>query len=271
MVAGLLLQRAATAAGVSAADYERAEIEKRTTPVTDPEIAAFYETNRSQMQGRALDDMRPLIRDYLEGQRRAAAHQALVADLRDAGPPVTMLLDAPRYDVPVADDDASAGAENAPVTIVEFSDFQCPFCARVRPTLMRLRETYGDRVRLVWKDFPLTTTHPQAFQAAEAGNCAREQGRFWEYHDQLFEQQQALLTDQLKAHAVAAGLDGDRFNTCLDSGRYRQRVQDHLDLGFQLGVSSTPSVFINGRPVTGAQPYEAFAQVVDEELERAAR
>jgi protein-disulfide isomerase len=271
MIAALLIERAANEAGVSAEDYEQAEIAERTVPVTDDDVAAFFQSNQSQMQGQTLEAMAPLIRDYLGRQRQGAAREALVADLREAGPAVTMVLDAPRYAVPVAADDAASGRDDALVTIVEFSDFQCPFCAQAMPTLRRLRETYGDQVRLVWKDFPLTTTHPQAFRAAEAGNCAREQGKFWEYHDRLFAQQHALLPDQLKAHAVAAGLDANRFDACLDSGKYRQRVQDHLDLGAELGVASTPSVFINGRPVIGAQPYEAFAAVVDEELERASR
>jgi protein-disulfide isomerase len=157
------------------------------------------------------------------------------------------------------------------VTIVEFSDFQCPFCLRVMPTLKRIQSTYGDKVRLVWKDYPLTNIHPEAFKAAEAANCAREQGKFWEYHDRLFGNQQALFVDSLKQYAAETGLDTARFNQCLDSAKYGSRVQEHVQLGSQLGVSSTPSVFINGRAVTGAQPYETFAAVIDEELERAGR
>jgi protein-disulfide isomerase len=139
------------------------------------------------------------------------------------------------------------------------------------PTLKKIRADYGDRVRLVWKDFPLTNIHPEAFKAAEAGNCAREQGRFWEYHDRLFGNQQALGIDALKQYAAETGLNTTQFNQCLDTAKYSSRVQDHVAVGSQLGVSSTPTVYVNGRAVSGAQPYETFAAVIDEELERASR
>jgi protein-disulfide isomerase len=138
------------------------------------------------------------------------------------------------------------------------------------PTLKRLRENYGDRVRIVWKDFPLTAIHPEAFKAAEAGQCAREQGKFWEYHDRLFANQQALQTESLKKYAADTGLDTAKFGACLDTAKYSDRVQEQMGIGARLGVSSTPTVFVNGRLVSGAQPYEVFAAVIDEELERAA-
>jgi len=139
----------------------------------------------------------------------------------------------------------------------------------VVPTLKRVREAYGDRVRIVWKDFPLTSIHPQAFKASEGGQCAREQGKFWEYHDRLFANQQALEPESLKKHATDVGLDAARFNACLDQAKYGERVQEQMGVGTRLGVSSTPTMFINGRMVSGAQPYEVFATVIDEELERA--
>jgi protein-disulfide isomerase len=215
--------------------------------------------------------MSPAIRRYLEEEGRGAAYRALVAELRKAGPRVDLMIDAPRYTVEIAPDDPVAGNANAPVTVIEFSDFQCPFCQRVVPTLKQVRDTYGDRVRLVWKDFPLTSIHPQAFKAAEAGPCAREQGKFWEYHDRLFANQQALEPDLLKKYAADLGLDAAKFNACLDTAKYAERVQAQMGLGNQLGVSSTPSIFINGRMVSGAQPYETFTTIIDEELERAAR
>ena len=182
-----------------------------------------------------------------------------------------MMIDAPRYTVEVAPDDPVLGGANAPVTVVEFSDFQCPFCRQVMPTLKKLREAYGDRVRIVWKDFPLTSIHPQAFKAAEAAHCAREQSKFWEYHDRLFENQQALDADFLKKYAADTGLDTAKFNTCLDTAKYAERVQAQMGVGNQLGVSSTPSMFVNGRMVSGAQPFEVFTAIIDEELERARR
>jgi protein-disulfide isomerase len=271
IVADMLIEQAAKAKGQTAAQYRDAEIARRLTPVTDGQIAAFYAQNQAQMQGRPLEQMSGAIRQFLENQQRSTAYDAMVADLRKAGPAVSVVIDAPRYQVSVAADDPSLGPPTAPVTLVEFSDFQCPFCARVMPTLKKVKEAYGDRVRIVWKDFPLTSIHPQAFKAAEAAQCARDQGKFWELHDALFTNQQALQPDDLKKHAAAVGLDLAKFNACFDASKYGERVQQQMSAGTQLGVTSTPSIFINGRLVSGAQPYEVFARIIDEELQRSGR
>ena len=269
IVAEMLIEQAAKAKGVTPAQFTEAEVTRRIKPVTDGQVAVFFQENQAQMQGRGIDAMGPAIRKYLEEQQRTDAYQALVAELRKAGPSVRVVLDAPRYQVDVSPDDPALGNTSAAVTLVEFSDFQCPFCARVMPTLKRVREAYGDRVRIVWKDFPLTSIHPQAFKAAEAGQCAREQGKFWEYHDRLFANQQALEPESLKKYAADAGLDATTFNACLDTAKYGERVQEQMGVGTGLGVGSTPTVFINGRLVSGAQPYEVFTTIIDEELERA--
>jgi len=269
MVADMLIEQAAKAKGVNAAQFTDAEVARRLKPVTDGQVAVFFQENQAQMQGRGIDAMGPAIRRYLEDQQRTQAYQTMVAELRKAGPPIRLVLDAPRYQVGVSADDPALGNANAPVTLVEFSDFQCPFCARVMPTLKRVRETYGDRVRIVWKDFPLTSIHPQAFKAAEAGQCAQEQGKFWDLHDRLFANQQALQPDSLKKHAADSGLDVAKFNACLDTAKYGDRVQEQMGIGTRLGVSSTPAVFVNGRLVNGAQPYDVFTTIIDEELERA--
>jgi protein-disulfide isomerase len=132
-------------------------------------------------------------------------------------------------------------------------------------------QTYGNKVKMVWKDFPLTSIHPEAFKASEAAHCAGDQGKYWEYHDRLFENQRALQVDALKKHAVDLGLEAGAFGTCLDSGKYADRVRAGLQAGARLGVGSTPSIFINGRLLTGAQPFEAFQSIIDEELQRAAQ
>ena len=269
IVADMLIEQAANAKGVEPAQFTEAEIARRIKPVTDGQVAAFFQGNQAQMQGRGIDVMGPAIRRYLEDQQRVDAHVALVAELRKAGPPIRLVLDAPRHQVEVSPDDPVLGAAGAPVTLVEFSDFQCPFCARLVPTLKRVKEEYGDRVRVVWKDFPLTSIHPQAFTAAAAGQCAREQGKFWELHDRLFGNQQALDPVSLKKYAADAGLEAAQFNACLDEAKYGERVQEQMGVGTRLGVASTPAVFINGRLVTGAQPYEVFSAIIDEELERA--
>jgi protein-disulfide isomerase len=271
IVADMLIEQAAKAKGLPADKFTEAEVARRIQPITEGQVISFYQENQAQMQGRALAAMTPVIRRYLEEQQRSGAYRALVAELRTAGPRIEMVLDAPRYEVAVAADDPSLGAAAAPVTIVEFSDFQCPFCLRVAPTLKKLREAYGDRIRIVWKDFPLTSIHPQAFKAAEAAQCAREQGKFWEYHDRLFANQQALQPEFLKKYATELGMDAAKFNACLDTAKYAERVQEHMGVGNSLGVGSTPSTFINGRLLAGAHPYETFAAIIDEELQRANR
>jgi protein-disulfide isomerase len=268
IIAEMLLSEAAKKKGMTAAAYELEEVGKRVKPVTDSEVVAFYQANINQMQGRTLDVMAPAINRYLTEQQRGAARQSLVTELRKAGPDVRVLIDAPRREVAIESTDPALGRASAPVTLIEFSDFQCPFCQRVAPTLKKLRDTYGDKVRIVWKDFPLTQIHPQAFKAGEAAHCAGDQGKYWEYHDRLFANQQQLQPDDLKKHAADLGLDAAAFNACLDTSKYGERVRDGVAQGTRLGVNSTPTIYINGRMLSGAQAYETFASVIDEELSR---
>jgi protein-disulfide isomerase len=268
IVADMLLADAAKARGLSAAAYVQSEISKRVTPVTDADVVSFYQSNQNQMEGRSLDAMAPAITRFLTEQQEQAARLALINELRKAGPAVRVMMESPRFEVTLTDADPSLGNPTAPVTIVEFSDFQCPFCLSVVPTLKKIRDVYGDKVRLVWKDFPLTQIHPQAFKAGEAGHCAAEQGKFWEFHDQVFANQQAMQPEDLKRYAAGVGIDAERFTACLDTSKHAEIVRDGVAQGTRLGVNSTPTVFVNGRRVSGAQPYEVFAGVIDEELAR---
>lgn len=163
------------------------------------------------------------------------------------------------------------GVESAPVTVVEFSDFECPFCARFySPTLSQLLSEYVDtgKVKFVYKHFPLVSIHPHALKAAEASECAAEQGAFWEYHDKLFENQQFLTVQDLKKYAENLGLNTDQFNDCLDSGKYYEKVQQDLSEGQKSGVTGTPAFFINGILLSGAQPFETFQKIIETELNR---
>jgi len=268
IVAEALIGDAAKAKGITTEKFVQDEVTKRIKPVTDTDVRNFYVQNSERMQGRSYEQMSGAIQQYLEEQHQNEAKQALIADLRKSGPPIRVVMDAPRTTVTVNPDDPSEGKADAPVTVVEFSDFQCPFCLRVMPTLKELRTKYGDRIRLVWKDFPLVQIHPQAFVAAQAGNCAREQGKFWEYHDKLFANQSSLTADSLKKYAADTGLDTGKFNQCLDTSKYEARVQDALAAGKGLGISSTPTVYVNGRMINGAQAIEVFESVIDEELAR---
>lgn len=160
------------------------------------------------------------------------------------------------------------GDFNAPVTLVEFSDFECPFCERHFPTLTKILNDYQGKVRLVYKHFPLSI-HPNSQKAAEASECADEQGKFWEYHDKLFTGQPAGFSlDKFKQWAKDIGLNADQFNNCLDTGKYTQKVQTDEQEGQQKGVQGTPATFVNGQLVSGALPYDSFKQVIDQALSK---
>ncbi len=160
-----------------------------------------------------------------------------------------------------------AGNKNAKVKLVEYSDFECPYCERAYPTIKQLIQEYGDRISVEFKHFPLSF-HPNAAKAAEASECAAEQGKFWQFHDYAFEHQTSLSLGALKQWAGAIGLNTSKFNTCLDSGKYAAKVAAQQQEGEQLGVSGTPTVFVNGQAIVGAQPYSVFKQAVDEALSK---
>jgi len=195
-------------------------------------------------------------------------NQAVTAALAERGDTATGNTPGSntRFQVSV-DDDPAWGPEDAPVTIVEFSDFQCPFCGRFhQQTYPRLRETYGDRIRFVYRDFPILQLHPNALISAQAANCANEQGKYWEYHDLLLTNQDQSDRTALSNFAAQLELNMTAFDECLDSGRYEQEVNADTRAGSGYGVTGTPTFFINGRPLVGAQPYEVFAAMIDEEL-----
>ncbi|MBI3273586.1 MAG: DsbA family protein [Candidatus Colwellbacteria bacterium] len=177
-----------------------------------------------------------------------------------------------------ADNDAFLGNKNAPVEIIEFSDFQCPFCRTFwRDTLPLIKSEYIDtgKAKFVYRDFPLQF-HPSAMPAAQSAECAREQGKFWEMHDKIFGEEDKKSTtgtvqfdvSDLKKWAGQIGLDTGKFNSCLDSGKYAKEVEKDYSDGSAAGVSGTPSVFVNGQIVVGAQPFSAFKSLIDSELNK---
>jgi protein-disulfide isomerase len=176
------------------------------------------------------------------------------------------MLDPPRQTVAAANG-PSKGSASAPIEIIEFSDFQCPFCQRADPTVQQVLSTYGDRIRFVYRHYPLPN-HPNARPAAEAAACADEQDKFWPYHDRLFANPTKLEDPDLKRHAAELGLNTGQFNGCLDSHKLKAKVDTDLKAGEEAGVNGTPAFFINGRMISGAQPFEAFKRIIDEELER---
>lgn len=167
---------------------------------------------------------------------------------------------------PVTDDDYIRGNPDAKITMIEFSDFECPFCARHLPTLNQVLDQYGDDVRLIYRHFPLTSIHPNAQKAAEASECAGEQGKFWEMHDLMFANQTALTVPSLKGYAGQIGLSQSQFDSCLDSGQYANKVQAQAQEGQAAGVTGTPGTFVNGQLVKGAYPLSTFTQIIDAAL-----
>lgn len=164
--------------------------------------------------------------------------------------------------------DIARGSVTAPVSVVAFTDFHCPHSKIIQPMLQSLIAHYGDRIRLVHRDFPIARLHPKALRVHEAARCAAEQDGFWAYHDKLMASPSSTGTEQLMAHAREAGLDDERLLLCLESGHHLESVQQDVEEGIRLGVSGTPTVFINGRILRGAHPLESFMSRIDAELMR---
>jgi protein-disulfide isomerase len=255
--------------GLSVDELAAAEAGGTLSP-SDVEVEIWYQENRGRLGGRTLEEVRPQIAEYLrEERRREVALQLEERLFRERGvvihfEPVRLALNH--------EGSPYLGPRNAPVTLVEFSDFECPFCAQFVPTLKRLRETFGDDLRIVYRHFPLSSIHPGAFKAAEASLCAHEQGKFWEMHDLMFEEMRQLAAADLKEKARRLGLDGGRFDECLDTGRFTEQVQNDLQEASRIGVTGTPALFINGVQLEGgAVPFETVASAIRKELARVKR
>jgi protein-disulfide isomerase len=271
LIAQHLLAQEAARRGVSVATLMDDEVTSKVALVTEKEIDEYYNANKTKMRGDEAT-VRTRIRTQLQQQRLNARQEALLASLRSNAKIVDRLEPpmAARVDVPVAGAPVR-GTPDASITVVEFSDFECPFCKRANGTMASLLEKYSGKIKLVYRDFPLENIHPLARKAAEAARCARDGGKFWEYHDVLFAQSPKLATEDLKRYAVQVGLDADKFDACLSKGVHSADVQSDIDEGQRLGITATPVFFINGRSVRGAQPTETFARVIDDELARTAR
>jgi protein-disulfide isomerase len=263
---GMIVQRVVEAEalkrGTTPEEMVRAEVESAAKPVTDADVSAFYEKNKGQMDG-TLDQMKPQIQQYLEQQRSTDAIRALISRLEsEAG--VKKFL--PSFRVAVSPGDSPRhGSPDAPIQIVEFSDFQCPYCSQAAETVREVEKRYGDKVSVVYRHFPLPM-HAQAHRAAEASQCANDQGGFWAFHDALFADQKAWTDDDLKGYAKSTGLDVKRFNKCLESGQHVATVDDDMAAGHRAGMGGTPGFYINGIVVSGSRPVEEFAEIIDREL-----
>lgn len=234
-------------------------LKKVVADPTDAEIQATYE--QAKASGRELppiDQVKPQIVQYLRGQKT----EAYIAQLRkEADVKVTL----PPYRVKIDPAGPAKGKDGAPITMVVFSDYQCPFCVKAEPTVAEVLKAYPDKIRLVFRDYPLPF-HPLAPKAAEASHCAEDQGKFWEMHDKMFGANGQIDVEALKKLAREIGLDGDKFDKCLLSGEKAGAVDANFKAGKKAGVNGTPAFFINGRLLSGALPLDEFKKIIDEEL-----
>ncbi|HKG60961.1 MAG TPA: thioredoxin domain-containing protein [Pyrinomonadaceae bacterium] len=245
MVDDMLLLEEARRRQVGPEEIVRAEISDKVRPPTEAEVAQFYTENKARISG-DLNSVRNQIATHLQNESRQRYEKDLSAKLRK-GASIQWLISEPPQPVQniSVDDDPARGETTAPVTVVEFTDFQCPACAAMHPVLEEVLKSYGNKVRFVVRDFPLNQ-HEWARKAAEAANAANAQGKFFEYITVLFKNQKALDVPSLKKYAGEIGLDRTGFDAALDRSVYAAEVQKDVEDGEMYGVGSTPTIFING-------------------------
>lgn len=264
MINQQLLEAEAEQRGLDVDTLLAAEAEQ-AGPVEFAEVQAFYDQVKDRLKDVAFEDVADQIRARLEQQRGAASRSALITSLREATE-INVALEPPRIDV--AADGPGIGPENAPVTIIEFSDYQCPFCKRAEPTLQQVVARYPDKVRIVYRHFPLDSIHPLARPAAEAAACAGDQDKFWEFHALIWEATPELGPEKLTEMAAALALDAEAFGACVDERRFQGQVEKDLSDGQAAGVNGTPAFFVNGIPLSGARSLDDFVRVIETELAR---
>lgn len=258
-----LLDAAASRRGITRDQLLEQEVSAKVPEPTEAEIEAFY---FGQREFRPFEEVKSKLGEALKQVRADHLRLAYMEKLRrDAA--VSVLLAPPKVEVGY-DTSRVRGNPNAPVTIVEFSDFQCPFCRGSEETIKKVMAEYGDKVKVAYRDFPLRSAHPRAEAAAEASRCASEQGRYWEYHDLLFSAPAKLDAASLLEHAKALQLNETQFLSCLNSEKFKSAVDADLQAGSGARVSATPAFFVNGVFISGAQPTSVFEKTIDSELAR---
>ena len=266
LIAERLLDQEAVRRGVTTRALLDTEVTAKAATVTDQDIENFYQANKVRIGGALDATKRSRIMSYLQNQRLDARREEFLQTLRSQAK-VIINLPTPQFRLKASTEGAPfRGGSQAPVTIIEFSDFHCPFCSKVQTTLAQALARYGEKVKLVYRHFPIDQLHPQARKAAEAAVCAQEQKKFWDYHDRLYSGGPDASPERLKAIAQAVGLDAAAFESCLASGRVKTAVHKDVEEAVRLGMTGTPAFLINGRMLSGAQPLENFIRVIEEEL-----
>jgi protein-disulfide isomerase len=260
----LLLEQEAQKSKVTTRALLDAEIEAKVRPITEADAQKFYDENKTRIDGDFAQTKEQIIQYLRDGEKQKAT-VALAQRLRGAARVQNFLTppEPPSYAI-ATDDQPTKGNPAAAITIVEFTDFQCPACAQAQPAVERIAQEYGDRVRLVVRDFPLHQ-HENASKAAEAAEAAREQGKYWEYAAVLFQNQTALQVDRLKEYASRLGLDRTKFDASLDSGRFADKVRRDVLDGQSVGVGGTPTLYLNGRRIADAS-YEGIRTAIEAAL-----
>ncbi|HVO21816.1 MAG TPA: thioredoxin domain-containing protein [Anaeromyxobacter sp.] len=242
------------------------EIASKISDPSEDEIKSVYD--RAVAAGQQLPPMEQVKADIIRFIKQQKMQGELMAYYEKLKTDMKVEVLMPAYlppKVAVDTQGPAKGPKDAPIILVEFSDFQCPYCIRAEKTVVDLLAAYPGKIRLVYRDFPLPI-HPLAPKAAEASQCAQDQGKYWEMHDKLFAVDGKLEVDNLKKYAREVGLDGDKFDKCLDSGDKAKVVAEHHKAGEDVGVTGTPAFFVNGRLISGAQPLDEFKKLVDAEL-----
>jgi protein-disulfide isomerase len=251
------LEREAKSRGLDVPGLIAAEIAAR--PVTDDEVKAFKEAHKDRMPPIPDEALFPQIRQHLQDQREAQIREEYAGKAQ-----VTVMMVAPT--VTVTTTGPAAGPADAPVTLVEFADFQCPYCVRAVPVIADMRQRYPTQLRVVFKHMPLDTIHPRARPAARAAVCAEKQDKFWQLHDAMFQNHGALEDDQLRTYAGTAGLDLAAYDACIAAPETDARVTADFEEGRAAGITGTPAFVLNGRLLRGLRSPDDLAQRIDDAL-----
>ncbi|MGV8039031.1 MAG: DsbA family protein [Thermoanaerobaculaceae bacterium] len=264
---GKLQDAAARTLGIDRVELYRQNVTAKSGEPAKEEVDDLLKRYRAQLPPDEAQARQQVVQ-FLTEQRTRTQEQTWRREML-AGARFRLLIEPPRASVGVSEQDPSRGPAGAPVTVVEFSDYQCPFCNRVQSSLHKLKETYGSKLRFVFRQLPLDM-HQHARLAAEAALCAGQQGKYWEMHDWLFANQQKIAPDVITAAAAELKLDPAAFAACLEKKTFAGKVEEDMRLAQSLGITGTPAFLVNGRFIEGAQPFEVFQEVVDDELARTA-